>query len=60
MRVVNLLQYTNINVLPFSDNIPAEVITYLDPTVESLQFDEKDQKNGHSSEVQGERRNCDE
>ena len=44
MRVVNLLQFTNINVLPFSDNIPAEVITYLDPTVESLQFDEKDQK----------------
>ena len=44
MRVVNLLQFTNINVLPFSDNIPAEVITYLDPTVESLQFEEKDQK----------------
>lgn len=44
MRVVNLLQYTNINVLPFSDNIPEEVITYLDPTVESLRFDEMDQK----------------
>lgn len=44
MRVVNLLQFTNINVLPFSDNIPAEVITYLDPTVESLQFDKNDQK----------------
>ena len=44
MRVVNLLQFTNINVLPFSDNIPAEVITYLDPTVERLEFDEKDQK----------------
>ena len=44
MRVVNLLQFTNINVLPFSDNIPAEVITYLDPTVESLRFDEMDQK----------------
>lgn len=44
MRVVNLLQFTNINVLPFSDNIPTEVITYLDPTVESLLFDEKDQK----------------
>ncbi|MCR5719991.1 MAG: ATP-binding protein [Lachnospiraceae bacterium] len=44
MRVVNLLQFTNINVLPFSDNIPAEVISYLDPTVESLQFDEMDQK----------------
>ena len=44
MRVVNLLQFTNINVLPFSDNIPTEVITYLDPTIESLQFEEKDQK----------------
>ena len=44
MRVVNLLQFTNINVLPFSDDIPAEVITYLDPTVESLKFDEKDKK----------------
>ncbi len=42
--VVNLLQFTNVNVLPFSDNIPEEVITYLDPTVERLQFDEKDQK----------------
>lgn len=44
MKVVNLLQFTNVNVLPFSDNIPLEVITYLDPTVESLQFDEMDQK----------------
>ena len=42
--VVNLLQFTNVNVLPFSDNIPEEVITYLDPTVERLRFDEKDQK----------------
>lgn len=44
MRVVNLLLFTNINLLPFSENIPAEVITYLDPTIESLQFNEKDQK----------------
>lgn len=44
IRVVNLLSYTNINVLPFSEDIPAEVITYLDPTIESLHFDEKDQK----------------
>ena len=43
-RVVNLLLFTNINVLPFSEDIPAEVITYLDPTIESLRFDEKDQK----------------
>ena len=44
IRVVDLLLFTNINVLPFSEGIPAEVITYLDPTVESLYFDEKDQK----------------
>lgn len=43
-KVINLLQFTNINVLPFSDDIPAEIITYLDPTVESLRFDEHDQK----------------
>lgn len=44
LRAVNLLQFTNINVLPFYDNIPEEVITYLDPTVEHLQFEERDQK----------------
>lgn len=44
MRVVNLLQFTNINVLPISDNIPSEVISYLDPTIKSLQFNEKNQK----------------
>lgn len=43
-RVVNLLRYTNVNVLPFSEDIPVEVITFLDPTIESLHFDEKDQK----------------
>ena len=43
MRVVNLLQFTNINVLPLSESIPPEVITYLDPTIERLQFDENDQ-----------------
>ena len=41
VRVVDLLQFTNVNILPFSDAIPAEVITYLDPTVESLQFEEE-------------------
>lgn len=43
-RVVNLLRYTNINVLSFSEDVPVEVITFLDPTIESLHFDEKDQK----------------
>lgn len=44
IRIANLLLFTNFNVLPFSDDIPAEVITYLDPTIESLQFEEKDKK----------------
>ncbi len=44
IRIVNLLKYTNINVLPFSEVVPTEVITFLGPTIESLHFDEKDQK----------------
>lgn len=44
VRIVNLLKYTNENVLHFSEDIPAEVITFLDPTIESLHFDEKDKK----------------
>lgn len=44
IRIVNLLRFTNINVLPLSEDIPAEVITFLDPTIENLYFDEKDQK----------------
>ncbi len=44
IRVVNLLRFTNINVLPFSEDIPAEVITFLDPTIENLHFEEEDQK----------------
>lgn len=44
VQIVNLLKYTNENVLSFSEEIPAEVITFLDPTIESLHFDEKDKK----------------
>lgn len=44
IKVVDLLLYTNINVLPFSEDIPAEIITFLDPTVEYLHFDKEDQK----------------
>ena len=43
-RIVNLLRYTNENVLPILDGIPAQVITFLDPTIESLQFDDNDNK----------------
>ena len=44
MRIVNLLKYTNENILPFSEDIPTEVITFLDPTIERLHFDENDNK----------------
>lgn len=44
VRIVNLLKYTNENVLPFSEDIPTEVITFLDPTIESLHFDEQGKK----------------
>ena len=42
--MVSLLQFTNLNILPFSQNIPAEVISYLDPTIEYLHFDERNEK----------------
>ena len=42
--VVSLLQYTNLNVLPLSQDIPAEVISYLDPSIEYLHFEEKNEK----------------
>ena len=44
ISVVNLLLFTNINVLPFMEEMPTEIITFLDPTIESLRFDNKDQK----------------
>lgn len=44
LKVLNLLEFTDRNELPFSEDIPAEVITFLDPTVESLHFEKKDQK----------------
>lgn len=43
-KVVNLLRYTNVNILPFSEDIPTEIISFLDPAIESLYFDEKNQK----------------
>ena len=44
VRIVNLLKYTNENVLPLSEDIPVEVISFLDPTIEKLHFDENDNK----------------
>ena len=42
--VFSLLSYTNINVLPFTDDIPLEVITFLDPTIERLCFEKIEDK----------------
>lgn len=44
MNVVSLLSFTNMNILPFSDEIPIEVISFLDPTIEKLYFDKLDKK----------------
>ena len=44
IKVVSMLLFTNVNVLPFSEGIPAEVISYLDPTIEKLNFEEKNEK----------------
>lgn len=40
LQICSLLSYTNMNVLPFSEEIPLEVITFLDPTVEKLCFEQ--------------------
>lgn len=42
--IVSLLSFTNINVLPFADEIPIEIISFLDPTVEKLYFDKTENK----------------
>ncbi len=40
----SLLSFTNMNILPVSDVIPSEIIQFLDPTIESLVFDQVGQK----------------
>lgn len=44
VEVFSLLSYTNINVLPFTEDIPLEVIAFLDPTIEKLCFEQVDGK----------------
>ena len=39
LNICSLLSYTNVNVLPFTEDIPADVIAFLDPTVEKLRFE---------------------
>ena len=42
--VFSLLSYTNINILPFTEDIPLEVIAFLDPTIEKLCFEKIEDK----------------
>ena len=42
--VFSLLSYTNNNILPFTEDIPLEVITFLDPTIEKLYFEKVEDK----------------
>jgi hypothetical protein len=44
LDIYSLLSYTNVNVLPFYEDIPLEVIAFLDPTVEKLYFEQQDTK----------------
>ena len=45
IEVADLLSLTNINVLPISDDIPLDIVTYLDPTVENLSFAHEENDN---------------
>ena len=42
-EVISLLDFTNINVLPFKGKIPIEIIAYLDPSIEYLIFEKDEQ-----------------
>lgn len=44
IQVCDLLSLTNINVLPVSDDIPLDIVAFLDPTVENLSFMHEDKK----------------
>ena len=44
VEVFSLLSCTNINVLPFIEDIPLEVIAFLDPTIEKLCFEQVEGK----------------
>lgn len=44
LEVFSLLSFTNVNVLPFTDDIPLEVITFLDPTIKQLYFKQEEGK----------------
>ena len=44
VEIFSLFSYTNVNVLPFTEDIPLEVIAFLDPTIEKLCFEQTEGK----------------
>ncbi|MGN1343349.1 MAG: ATP/GTP-binding protein [Traorella sp.] len=42
LKVISLLSFTNLNLLPSLSEIPLEIISFLDPTIEKLYFDKKE------------------
>ena len=44
VEAFSLLSYTNMNVLPYTDDIPLEVIAFFDPTIETLRFEKNEEK----------------
>lgn len=44
ISVESLLSYTNINILPYFDSISPEIISFLDPTVEKIWFENNSPK----------------
>lgn len=39
MNIMSLLSFTNENIIPFDDEISIDIISFLDPTIESLYFE---------------------
>lgn len=44
IKTASMLAFTNINILPFSEEVPTEIISYLDSTIENLHFEDINDK----------------
>lgn len=44
LSIVDLLAFTNLNILPNYMDVPLEVISFLDPTIESIKFEKINEK----------------
>ncbi len=44
LDLLSLMTYTNMNILPFSEDIPLDAVRYLDSTIENLYFEKDGEK----------------